>query len=157
MARLISIAAAASLVFTLPAYAQTFKTVPGIYTFSGEVYIKKGSGINLSCTMTMDIVNNGSWYEADNVAFTDVNGICDRMFVPANMPWNVYSSINVVFDYVYVSTPFQTGDCTGSIYADYALISSEELHIETGFFSPSTLPEVVSGTGDCKIEGIISW
>jgi hypothetical protein len=148
-----------ALFSTSSAVAQTFATVPGTYTFEGvSVTIQKGGGPQISCLMSIDFTNHGgSYVTADNVVFTGHNGFCDAGFVFKDTPWLVTVGTNIRLHDVYIKTLVPTGDCNGDIVMYYGMSSAEDLNFETGFWTPSTLPEVSPGSGDCKIYGVISW
>lgn len=160
MLKFLGIATAVVALVSAPcAQAQTFTTVPGIYTFSGiGVTIRKGN-TQLICYMSIDITNSGGGnITADNVVFTGSSGFCDAGFVFTNTPWLVTVGTNITFHDVYISTLFPSGDCNGNLAMYFSPTgSTESLSFETGFTTPSTLLEVSPGSGDCKIEGVISW
>lgn len=152
MKRLISIAASAvALTFAGSASAQTFTTTPGTYTFSGNgVVVQKGSGPVLSCFLSIDVTNSGGTITAGNPILTGSGGFCDTV-VFQNTPWPVtVSGSTVSFSGVYADTTITPGDCSGTITATYSG-PSETLTLNT------ILPEVGAGTGNCTVNGAITW
>ena len=156
------------------ASAQTFVNTAGTYTFSGSnVKVQKGNGPVLTCTMAVDVTNvggTGGTLTADNPVLTGFFGFCDTV-VLTNQPWPVtvtgttVTVGNAITDPVYADTTITPGDCSGTIPGTFSAgprppVPSEHITINFGFPTspiPSTLPEVVAGTGDCKIDGTISW
>lgn len=145
-----TVAAALAFMASQTAYAQTFVTTPGTYTFSGGgVLVQKGSGPLLSCDLSVTIVNNGSTITA-TPSLTGFFGFCSTV-VFTGAPYNVVvSGPNVTFQSVYADTTITPGDCAGDITATWAAGPPENLTVST------TLPEVSAGTGDCTISGNIS-
>jgi hypothetical protein len=155
---IISVAASLAAILPQAVSAQTFTTTPGTYTFAGNgVSVQKGSGPLLSCFLSIDITNSGGTITADNPILTGSGGFCDTV-VFQNTPWPVtVSGSTVTFSGVYVDTTITPGDCSGLLNATYSLVgTTEQLSVDTGFTSTSTLPAVTAGTGDCKIDGDIT-
>lgn len=152
MKKLLGIAAALALLAPHAASAQTFTTTPGTYTFSGSgVLVQKGSGPLLSCTLSVDITNSGSAITADNTSLTGSGGFCNTV-VFVGQPYNVtVSGSTVSFSAVYADTTITPGDCAGTLTATFTAGPPETLTVNT------TLPEVDPGTGDCTINGAITW
>ena len=153
--------AAIAIALAPPVSAQTFSTTAGTYTFSGSgVAVRKGSGGPLNCFVSIDITNDGMGnITADNIIFSGYFGFCDAGFVAANVPWTVtVSGSTVTFHNIYLQTMFPGGDCEGDLVASFTQTgSTEELTFDTGFTTPSTIPEVVAATGNCSLAGVLSW
>jgi hypothetical protein len=159
MRKSISVSAVAfALVTAQAASAQTFTTTPGVYKFSGNpffgngILIKKPNGPELLCSFSFDIINNGS-ITADNFILTGgFNGLCST-FIFHDPPYLVtVSGSSVSISGIYIDTYFPAGDCAGTLTATFSAGSSEELT----FFN-ATVPEWDVGTGDCVINGAITW
>lgn len=148
------IIAAAALTVAIPqaVSAQTFTTTPGTYTFSGSgVQVRKGLGPQLTCDLSVDITNSGGVITAGNIILTGFGGFCDTV-VFLNEPYNVtVSGPNVSFSGVYADTTITPGDCAGTLTATFSAGPPETLTVNT------TLPEVDAGTGNCTINGAITW
>jgi hypothetical protein len=140
------------------ASAQTFTTTPGTYTFSGlAVDVQKGNGPQLTCSLSIDIVNSGGTITATNPSMTGgLLGLCASV-VFQGAPWTVTNPSPNVWrvNGIYVDTTITPGDCQGHLDAVWS--PGENLTLDTGFSTASTLPEVDAGTGHCKIRGVISW
>lgn len=154
---LIATAATLALV-SAPAYAQTFASTPGTYTFDGGgVRVQKDNGPVLTCNLTVDITNDGAGnITASNAALTGFFGLCSSV-VFQGAPWTVTNPSTNVWriNGIYIDTTITAGDCAG--YLDTTYTPSDNLEADTGFTTTSTIPEVDAGTGDCKIDGIVSW
>lgn len=140
------------------ASAQTFTTTPGIYTFAGRsVAVQKGNGPLLSCNLSISIVNDGTDIYAESVDIDGDFGLCFTISF-GNVHWPVtVSGSTVRIDNIHVNTNITPGDCAGFLDATFSTGSTaEQLFLETGFYTPSTLPQVFSG-GDCKIDGILEY
>jgi hypothetical protein len=145
--------------------AQTFSSTSGTYTFSGSsVKFQKGNGPTLFCTLSIDLTNVGGNITADNPVITGLSGLCDTIDF-SFQPWPVSQwagtyTIGSSADPVYVATSVVgLGDCSGEIQAHFSMgpWMQENLTINFGFPPiASTMPEV-SGGGDCKMDGTISW
>ncbi|HSX54990.1 MAG TPA: hypothetical protein VLG14_06815 [Sphingomonas sp.] len=163
MKRFLGIAAASlALISAQHAAAQSFTTAPvnTAVTYDGTVIVQKGLGIPLTCTLSIDIENTGSGYEAKNPSLTGSGGACNTV-VFMNAPWPVVNTSGNLWqvgvtgggsDEIFVDTTITAGDCKGHLVLEYT--GTDEFTLETGFSTPSTIPQDVSG-GDCKIDGII--
>ncbi|WP_125458939.1 hypothetical protein [Sphingomonas koreensis] len=162
MKKILSAAVASIALISAPSVsAQTFATTAGTYTFSGSgVSVQKGSGPLLSCTLSIDITNDGAGnITADNASLTGSFGFCNTVVFQSS-PWTVTNPSPGVWSVngIYVDTTITNGDCSGYLDATFSLSgTTEQLSVDTGFTTTSTLPEVTAGTGDCKIDGTITW
>ncbi len=161
MKRIISaIIASTALLGAHTASAQTFVTTPGTYTFSGTgVAVQKGGGPLLDCNLSIDIVNTGGVLTAQNSSLTNNTGLpfCTTVTFQ-NAPWAVtVSGSTVTVSGIYVNTSITPGDCSGFLAATFSTSgATEQLSLDTGFTTTSTLPQVSSG-GDCKIDGVLEY
>lgn len=160
MRKSISISAVAfALVTAQAASAQTFTTTPGIYKFSGSpftgngILIQKPNGPELLCSFSLDIINNGAIITAENFILTGgFSGLCGT-FIFHDQPYPVtVSGSSVSISGIYIDTYLPAGDCAGTLTATFSAGNPEEL----AFFN-ATLPEADVGTGDCAINGAITW
>ena len=165
MKRFLSIAAASlALVAAQSASAQSFTTTLNTtFTYDGmSVLVQKGGGPVLTCTLSIDIINDGTTIEASNPVLTGFGGACDTVDF-LNAPWTVTSlGANLwrvgtagTADEIFVDTTITPGDCKGDLVLEY--LGGDAFLIDTGFTTPprSTIPEDVVGSGDCKVDGVI--
>lgn len=152
MKKILGLVAALALAAPYSASAQTFASTPGTYTFSGSgVLVQKGSGPLLTCDLSVDITNSGGVITASNTSLTGFFGLCNTV-VFLNEPYAVtVSGSNVSFSAVYADTTITPGDCAGTLTATFSAGPPETLTVNT------TLPEVGAGTGNCTINGAITW
>lgn len=165
MKKLLSIAVASIALCSAPSvYAQDWTAPPNntTYTFSSSnVSVQKGTGLQLTCFMSIDIVRDGSGVvTAQNPVMTGgFFNLCNTV-VFQNTPWTVTNVGTNLWELsgIYVDTTVTAGDCQGKLVATFSAGPPETLTVNTGFTTPprSTLEEVDPGTGDCKISGTLS-
>ena len=155
---ILSSVASIGLLFSAPVSAQSFLST-GTTTWTslpGSVAVQKNGGPLLGCTLSFNLVNSGSSITANSASLVGSGGFCSSvLFTGAGWPavWNS-STQKLTVGPIFIDTTITDGDCEGYLVFEYDAGAPESLSIETGFATPSTIPQAPSG-GDCKIEGVV--